>query len=645
MSGRARFCFLLFASLAHLGALQGQVRSAQLLGRVLFADSTTGAAGIVVIASDPAGTVIARALTGDRGEYLLPLPRPARYEVRALRIGFRPTVLPLITLAAGETRGLDIVLRDDAVALAAVTVRGESVCRGAPESGQLVVQLWEQARTALLATALGAGDAPIQTTARLYARTLDPAGVLVRSESSTVVRGATLRPFASVPPDSFARAGYVTSDSSGTTYRAPDAEVLLSESFATSHCFWTEPAPPDHPEWVGIGVRPARERQSFADVLGTLWLDRASSELRRFEYAYTGLATEVERAKPGGHVEFQRLPTGHWLVSRWAIRMPQTGLARSVEGFGASRQVRDRPVVRALRERGGETIDVRRDSTVLYHSDAAALAAAEEAARVALASAPAPTALPKTQGTVAVLSGRVTQAGDTAVLVPGAEIQLVGSGMRRWADNHGRFSFPGVPPGSYELRVRMLGYQPFAARAEIEEGRVYDQDIELMRLATALTEVRIQGQRVKVPARYEDVYRRGALGYGTFFTREQIEKRNPVDIAALLQEIPGVFIHASWPQTIDFKRCSDNKVQVYIDGVRMTRYGGPRASTMTPEKKTGPSMSQAGSPIDWDNLHHTLELVPPTAIQAMEVYRAVAEIPVEFLDDACAVIAIWTKAY
>jgi len=29
----------------------------------------------------------------------------------------------------------------------------------------------------------------------------------------------------------------------------------------------------------------------------------------------------------------------------------------------------------------------------------------------------------------------------------------------------------------------------------------------------------------------------------------------------------------------------------------------------------------------------------------MEVYSGITQIPTEFLDDACAVIVIWTKAY
>jgi len=35
--------------------------------------------------------------------------------------------------------------------------------------------------------------------------------------------------------------------------------------------------------------------------------------------------------------------------------------------------------------------------------------------------------------------------------------------------------------------------------------------------------------------------------------------------------------------------------------------------------------------------------VLPSQIEMIEVYREPAEMPAEFLDDSCAVIAIWTR--
>jgi len=225
------------------------------------------------------------------------------------------------------------------------------------------------------------------------------------------------------------------------------------------------------------------------------------------------------------------------------------------------------------------------------------------------------------QGAGAVLRGRITEAGDT-VPVPGAEIELVGTAVRHWADNHGRFAFAGVPAGSYEVRVRVIGYQPQTVRMAFEDGGVADRTIALQRLPNALTEVRIEGRMLKVPARYEEVYRRAARGWGTFINRDEIVRRNPLDVKSLLYAIPGVMVN---DRGIQFQRCQDNilgmswPTQVYVDGVRMTAAGA--------------------------SINEALSLVPPTAIQAIEVYRGVSQIPAEFLDNACAVIAIWTRSY
>jgi hypothetical protein len=235
-----------------------------------------------------------------------------------------------------------------------------------------------------------------------------------------------------------------------------------------------------------------------------------------------------------------------------------------------------------------------------------------------------------------VLSGRVTQAGDTTIAVGGAEVEIVGTALRRYANDEGRFRFEDMLPGTYELRVRRLGYEPASLRVVLEGGRSYEQAVALPRHPHALTEVRINGQMLKVPARFEDVYARAAHEHGTFFTRKDIERLNPFDVQSLLMLVPTVNVN---DRGVGFQRCQAGlsglsifnrqsslatlqgaKVQVYIDG---TRY------TMNPT----------------DSVRDVLRLVTPSDIEAMEVYTGVARIPAEFLNDACAVIAIWTRSY
>ncbi len=611
--------YALFAALAGpVASLTAQlpVPGAELRGRTLLPDSSTGVPGILVVASDKSGVIVARTLTSETGDFLLQLPRPARYMVRALRIGFAPSALPPLDIAAGETRHADIVLRGMAVSLARITVTSDNTCRSPNDSAQLVVGLWEQARTALSATAIGGARTPLTATVRVYERTLDTSGAMTGAEKSTVRQGPTMHPFASLAPDSLARVGYVAEDKDGIAYRAPDADVLISDSFAALHCLWVQAPPREHPDWIGIGVRPSHERQGVNDIEGTLWLDRTTSELRAFEYLYTGLVAEVASAKAGGRVEFVRLPTAHWVVSRWSIRMPQTAIRKGVSGVGVHQRIEEHTFVQAIRIMGGETMDVERDGVSLYHVAQPAVATPEATAAAAKG---------------AVVSGRVTAEHDTAG-IPGIEVKLVGSGMRASTNAKGQFRFAGVQAGSYDLSVRSVGYQPWVVPLSLLDGRLYDSDVKLRRLANVLSEVLIEGRQVQVPYRYQEVYRRGAQGLGKFITREEIERQNSPDTKSLLQQIPGVLVN---DRGITFERCkgpgaasyspsgsSRMHVQVYLDGVRMTRMEDPESDA-----------------------EHVLRIVPPTAIQAIEVYTGVTQIPAEFLEDACAVIAIWTKSY
>ena len=645
---------LALAAILVLVACPPRLAAQRIRGEVVLPDRISPAARVIVIASGANGADVARTTTGETGKFDLPLPRGGRYRVRALRLGFQPTFAAPFDVAAADVQSLRIVLEGSIVSLAQVLVRGERVCGVRMDSGQLVADLWQQARIALLTSALDtAGQRELQATAIAYERTLDPTGVSVRAETTVVVRGTTSRPFASLPADSLARVGYVVEDKSGVVYRAPDAEVLLSESFVALHCFAAVPPPPAHLDWVGIGVTPARMRANLSDIEGTLWLDRTSAELRLFEYRYTNVSDVVARAGAGGRVEFVRLPTGHWIVSRWEIRMPRSILTRSVEGLGRLARVVTRTSVREIQMKGGEVLEVDSAGVVLYES----AGAAEMMARATVPRAPEPAAdtaaaamaasaglATSTQETI--LRGRVTEEGDTTMVVGGAEIELMGTSLRRFANNDGWYQFRDAEPGRYQLRVRRLGYLPSIDRVVLDAGRLLDHDVALKRPPNTLTQVRIEGKAVKVPARYVDVYRRGANGLGTFIAREEIERLNPVDVTSLFYRIPGVHVGS---HGVQFMRCMDNmatgtgqgpgqgKVQVYIDGVRMT----------SPEIGGGFVTGSSATPSlhDMSDYEEILRLVPPTSIQAIEVYRGISQIPAEFLDDACAVIAIWTKSY
>jgi hypothetical protein len=73
------------------------------------------------------------------------------------------------------------------------------------------------------------------------------------------------------------------------------------------------------------------------DLEGTLWIDRTSGFLRWLDFRFVQLERIVPlssvapprdgeprhpRAEVTGRTDFQRLPGGVWIISRWWIRMP-----------------------------------------------------------------------------------------------------------------------------------------------------------------------------------------------------------------------------------------------------------------------------------------------------------------------------------
>ncbi len=160
----------------------------------------------------------------------------------------------------------------------------------------------------------------LRVTLSRYERELDASSGTLNRERTWTVSRTTERPFVSLPAAELARYGYVRFErDGGATFFAPDAEVLLSDSFLDSHCFRVVRG--DDPTLVGLSFEPHGRRRS-PDIQGVLWLDRSSAELRHLEFGYTHLPAGLRSNRVGGRLTFERVPSGQWLVRRWWIRMP-----------------------------------------------------------------------------------------------------------------------------------------------------------------------------------------------------------------------------------------------------------------------------------------------------------------------------------
>jgi len=490
--------------------VRGAPGGAQMIrGRVFLPDSSTPAAGIVVVVTGPGGVNVtaARALSTTIGDYALHLKAAGRYELRALRIGFRP-IVARVDVAPGATTVQDIILSSLPVVIAGMDVRGDGDCALKGRDGQTFLQLWEQARGALAATQLweesGALDVQlIRVDGHMDAPVSYWDSVFAVVDTLSARESAVDRSFAATPPETLAVRGYVRMKEGGrTVYDMPNAETLLSDQFVGGHCFSIRSSG-EHKDWIGFGFTPRETAKDIPDIRGVLWLERSTAELRRLEFEYVNLApveypmcdlhpfiritpSMLEQMPPfkvpeprcehakndrsnklglGGYADFVRLPSGEWLVANWMLRTPPD------EGRFRVLPWRVR-VIHRVTERCfqgpncfflsamharlvtafGSISRVARDGVELYRSDSgAALMSAMTAKRAG----DHPGYL---EGIVTDLAGRP---------LVNAVVQTDDPGRVAVTDSAGVFRLRMLPPATIKVSVRCRGFQPIAFRLAI----------------------------------------------------------------------------------------------------------------------------------------------------------------------------------
>ena len=122
-------------------------------------------------------------------------------------------------------------------------------------------------------------------------------------------------------------------------------------------------------------------------------------------------------------------------------------------------------------------------------------------------------------------------------------------------------------------------------------------------------------------------YERRERGSGDFFTRLEIEERNPVEFTDLLRRVPGVVL-------------TQNGFSVQIRFSRAMRgLGGGGGCSSPLIYLDGAFIGGAGDYVNLDNL------VRPDQVEGIEVYKGPSQVPPQFnmTGSACGVIVIWTR--
>lgn len=219
-----------------------------------------------------------------------------------------------------------------------------------------------------------------------------------------------------------------------------------------------------------------------------------------------------------------------------------------------------------------------------------------------------------------VLAGRVRE-DSTGRPLAGVEVVLVGSERRTLTDAAGRYVLNMLPGGRRQVLFRSVGFRP--VQEWVVLGRVdtvwanpmlVAQTVRLDPLVVTATPAAPRGIGVEA---FEE---RRARGLGVFFDSTEIRRYQHYRVRDFLQRVPG---QVRRPTPDGSGAC---EMSVYIDGVWMGGGGAP-----------GTASSKA--PPD---LNREIEMAQ---VQAIEVYRGAAEVPVEYggTRGACGVVLVWTR--
>ncbi len=272
--------------------------------------------GALIALVDQSNIALAEGMTGEAGTRTLSAPA-GNYRVRVRRIGYQPFFSSAVMLPRASE--FVVTVDDRRVVLSAMVITATARCGKFDRNGEALAAVWEEISKALRASQLTTEDLAAIARAKIYRKEFDRAGTVTRSDSIFVpIRNQ--KPFSAIDPESLAKEGYVRGNQvKGWEYYGVDETVLLSESFAATHCFRLT-RDTARPGQLGMAFTPADGRRN-ADVQGTLWVDENASELRDIEFGFTN-AGLISRFNANGRTKFLRLPSGAWIIEEWKLRAP-----------------------------------------------------------------------------------------------------------------------------------------------------------------------------------------------------------------------------------------------------------------------------------------------------------------------------------
>ena len=252
----------------------------------------------------------------------------------------------------------------------------------------------------------------------------------------------------------------------------------------------------------------------------------------------------------------------------------------------------------------------------------------------ALALAASPALGQRGKGTVA---GVVKDSRGTPI--EGAEVMVVGADRKTVTGEGGAFRLDSVPEGRYWVGVRRLGFEPLAFSMTLQKNKLREYSVELDPLPQGLDTVKVVARSGFSGRQARDFDRRRLAGWGSFLTRDDIERENPPELSWMVG--PRLWLAPSSLQMSQMEWAT----MVGIMDVGSSSFGALSRSQSLSNRGCPPTVSINGGAASpgW-----AVNDFRPNDVEAVEIYRSgsIARVPVDFMNargSACGVVVVWLR--
>lgn len=128
--------------------------------------------------------------------------------------------------------------------------------------------------------------------------------------------------------------------------------------------------------------------------------------------------------------------------------------------------------------------------------------------------------------------------------VAAAEVLVPSLSLSTRSDSGGEYHLSMVPPGTHEVTVRSIGYQPLTAKIEFPAAKDVRANFQLTSTGPILETVKVNGAlEPRWAQRLAEFDQRRHTGVGVFLTYDRIAKNSSMSVPAILTSmIPGLRI-------------------------------------------------------------------------------------------------------